>query len=317
MPTAECVRQLWCPFEARINPAVDEAHAHSRAWARACGLVGGEAALRRFDAAQFAWLTARAYPTAPVHELVLVAQWNVWLFVHDDGCDVDDRGRALIEPLQRLHGLHRVLRGGTADATSSVAARALAELLPRILAPAPAPWREHFVATVDAYLAACAWEARNRANGRVPTLDDYVRMRRDTGAVRTSIAMIERCEGLVLPADVRAHPVVEALCKACNDVVCWANDIVSLRKELASGDVHNLVAVIAHGRGDHDHDAAIATATAMHDARVAEFIALADDVPHFGGDVDHRVARFVDTLRAWMRGNLDWALTSGRYHGGG
>jgi hypothetical protein len=29
--------------------------------------------------------------------------------------------------------------------------------------------------------------------------------------------------------------------------------------------------------------------------------------------VDRQLARFVDTLRAWMRGNFDWALESGRY----
>lgn len=307
----EDARSLWCPFAGRMNPAVTDAHVESRAWGVATGLLDGPDALRRFDAARFAWLSARAYPSAPVPELVLVSEWNLWLFVHDDGCDADATGRDPDALVRLYRELRAVLHG--APASDGATACALADLVPRILAGAPVPWRERFVGVVDDYFAACVWEARNRACNRVPTLAEYVRMRRDTGAVRTSIAMIERCEGIVLPDAVREHPIVAALATACNDVVCWANDIISLRKELAEGDVHNLVTVIAHERWPGDHDRAVQHATRMHDARVAGFIGLADRLPRHGAEIDEQLGRYVDTLRAWMRGNLDWAIESGRY----
>ncbi len=306
-------RTLWCPFEAPMNPAVDEAHAASRAWGLALGLLEGDDARRCFDAAKFARLTARAYPRSAPVELALVAEWNLWLFVHDDGCDAASSGRdpeALLDLYRELGG---ILRGATARADAAAPVRAFAEVVPRILEPATAAWRARFVAVVDDYFAACLWEARNRASRRVPTLAEYIGRRRDTGAVRTSIAMIERCEGIALPESVRAHPLVEALATACNDVVCWANDIISLPKELANGDVHNLVHVVAEERCGGDLDRAMTIAAEMHDARVAEFIHLAADLPRFGRDADEQLAWFVETLCAWMRGNLDWALESGRY----
>lgn len=296
-----------------MNPAAELAHAESRAWGIATGLLDGDEARRRFDAARFARLTARAYPRAGPAELVLVAEWNLWLFVHDDGCDAGASGRDPDALAGTYHRLGAVLRGGAADVDAGAPARALAELVPRIVGPGPAAWRARFVAAVDDYFAACVWEARNRASRRVPTLAEYIRMRRDTGAVRTSIAMIERCEGIALPEAVRAHPRVEALADACNDVVCWANDIISLPKELASGDVHNLVRVLAEDRCGGDIEDAVGIAADMHDARVAEFIQLAADLPHFDRDADEQLAWFVDTLCAWMRGNLDWSHETGRY----
>lgn len=308
-------RSLWCPFEAPMNAAVEQAHAESRAWGLALGLLGGDDARQRFDAAKFARLTARAYPRSAPVELVLVAEWNVWLFVHDDGCDAASSGsdpEALLDLYRELGG---ILRGAAARADATAPVRAFADLVPRILGPATAAWRNRFVAVVDDYFAACLWEARNRANRRVPTLAEYIRRRRDTGAVRTSIAMIERCEGITLPESVRAHPRVEALADACNDVVCWANDIISLPKELANGDVHNLVHVVAQERCGGDLDGAMILAADMHDARVAEFIHLAAELPRFDRTTDAQLAWFVETLCAWMRGNLDWALESGRYAG--
>lgn len=303
--------RLWCPFDARMNPEVERAHAACRAWGRSAGLLADERAMRRFEAAAYTRLTARAYPTAALDELTLVAEWNLWLFVHDDGCDAGPTGR---EP-ERLVALYDDLRAilhGQQTHHTSAAARALADLVARIFDIADDESRERFLHAVDAYFTACVWEAHNRVCGRVPTLAQYIEMRRDTGAVRTSIAMVEICERIQLPAHIIAQPHVEALANACNDVVCWANDIISLPKEHAEGDVHNLVAVLAHHHCAGDIAQATELAIRMHDARVADFIRFATSRPL----VDPELHRFVDTMRAWMRGNLDWARESGRYAAG-
>ena len=185
--------------------------------------------------------------------------------------------------------------------------------MPCLFARARAGWRERFVALVDDYFAACVWEAGNRARGVVPPVEQYVEKRRDTGAVRTAIANIEPCERIHLPDDVLAHPHVDALATACNDVVCWSNDIISLGKERAIGDVHNLVFVLERARCPGELARATKLAAGMHDARVDDFIGLAATLPSFDPATDAALSRFVETLRAWMRGNLDWAHESGRY----
>jgi hypothetical protein len=306
-------RTLWCPFESRMNAHVQHAHEESLAWARAHRLVVGERALRKFDAARFAWLTARAYPTAASSDLALVAEWNVWLFVHDDGCDTAPHGRDPEALVELYEGLRAVLHGRAIPTATTAAAGALAELMPRILARGSASWRRRFVDAVDAYFASCVWEANNRASGRVPAVDEYVTMRRDTGAVRTSIAMIEICESGELPDELLADSHVQALADACNDVVCWANDIMSLPKELAERDVHNLVVVVERERFPGEIVRAATLAMDMHDGRVADFIRTCASVPACDPPTDAKLARFVDTMRAWMIGNLEWARESGRY----
>jgi hypothetical protein len=306
-------RALRCPFEARMNPHVERAHAASRAWGRATRLLPDVAALHGFDAARFAWLTARAYPTAPLPELVLVAQWNLWLFVHDDGCDAAPAGRDPRTLTDRYRELGSILHGAPASATTNASGRALGDLLPRLFARARPGWRERFVALVDDYFAACVWEAGNRSRNVVPSVDEYVEKRRDTGAVRTAIANIELCERIHLADEVLAHPHVDALATACNDVVCWSNDIISLAKERETGDMHNLVSVLERACCPGDLARATELAAGMHDARVDDFVGLAATLPSFDPNTDAALSRFVDTLRAWMRGNLDWAYESGRY----
>lgn len=138
-------------------------------------------------------------------------------------------------------------------------------------------------------------------------------MRRAAGAVQTAIELIEVCEQLELDDEMLEHPDVSALATACNDVVCWTNDLASLPKEIAEGNVHNLVVVLQHERCRGNWPCAVALAQQLLDARVREFIALADNLPGFGAARDAELARYVADLRAWMRGNLDWAIESGRY----
>jgi hypothetical protein len=52
---------------------------------------------------------------------------------------------------------------------------------------------------------------------------------------------------------------------------------------------------------------------ALHDAQVRAFIDLEFNVPVFGAVIDHDLQRYIGILRSWMRGNLDWAISSGRY----
>ncbi|MBK8239646.1 MAG: hypothetical protein IPK74_29335 [Deltaproteobacteria bacterium] len=303
---------LFVPFVSRINPAVDEADARSVEWALVAGLVN-PVGVARLRAARFAWLSSRAYPTAPVEGLVLVSRWNLWLFAHDDACDAAAIGR---DPaaMSRLYArLVPVLRGGPVDAADPPLAVALHDLVAGIFAVARPAWQARFAAAVETYFEGCLWEARNRAARRTPGLQEYIHMRRAAGAVQTAIELIEVCEELVLDDEMLDHLDVSALAVMCNDVVCWTNDLASLPKEIAEGNVHNLVVVLQHERCRGNWAHAVALAQQQLDARVREFIALADNLPCFGAPRDAELARYVENLRAWMRGNLDWAMESGRY----
>lgn len=84
--------EFYMPHPARLNPHLEGARVHSKAWAYEMGILGSEedaeaAAIwdeRAFDAHDYALLCAYTHPDASAAELDLVTDWYVWVFFFDD-----------------------------------------------------------------------------------------------------------------------------------------------------------------------------------------------------------------------------------------
>jgi 5-epi-alpha-selinene synthase len=106
--------------------------------------------------------------------------------------------------------------------------------------------------------------------------------------------------------------MLQHLALLANKIVCCLNDVVSLRKELETCAIHNLVIVLQNERRI-TRQAAIDLAISMHDADMRAFVELAAWTPSFGREVDVEVKRYVAGLRFWVRANMDWSFASDRY----
>ncbi len=303
---------LYCPIPSAIHPQVAAIQHHSLQWVRDFGLIAGDVAAERFAAAKFGWLAARAYPWTGLAEAAIVVDWNVWLFLLDDQCDEGGIGSDPAGLRAYCAALSAILRDPDAAPGAEPLARALRDVWGRMRARSAPDWQARFLKDADEYFAACVWEATNRAEGITPTVEEYIYYRPLTGALITDVDLIELTEHLNLPEDARLHPVVQALTAMANNVVCWSNDIISLEKEMRRGDVHNLVLAIRQ-RDQCSLPDAVARAAAMHDTEVRRFLATEAELPAFTPAVTADLRRYVAVLRAWMRGNLDWATDSGRY----
>jgi hypothetical protein len=96
--------------------------------------------------------------------------------------------------------------------------------------------------------------------------------------------------------------------------VGWANDIFTYEKELAAGEVHNVIAVLMRTE-QLPLDVALERARALHDAEVCAFLRLQarlDGSPDANDATGYRVAH----LRHWIGGHLHWAQRNGRYRPG-
>ena len=83
---------------------------------------------------------------------------------------------------------------------------------------------------MDLFFKAVTIQARDRAAGVIPDLEDYAVMRRDTSGCKPSWALIEYANGLNLPDEVMEHRIIRNLDDATNDLVTWSN--VSIYSEL-------------------------------------------------------------------------------------
>ncbi len=305
--------ELYCPFPPALSMHAEAVHEATVDWARRFELAEEGSTVRQIRASKLGLLAGRFHPEAPREELRLVSDWYLWMFVRDDRCDETELGenpRLLASKDSRFMD---ILEGAEPRSGEDPLGRALHDLRRRVVSKAPSSlWVRRFVRTVRAHFDSSLWETANRAEGLTPDLATYVRMRPVTGGMHVDAGLIEMTKKIFLASDVLEHPAVRSLTTASNNVVCWANDLFSLEKELKSGDVHNLVVVLREARGLSLQEA-VERATELHDAEIRGFLQAESRLPSFGPIVDVNLARYVASLRARMRGNLDWSLESGRY----
>ncbi|RPE13287.1 hypothetical protein EGT74_07080 [Chitinophaga lutea] len=300
--------QIYCPFPSMLNPFAKEAEKHTADWVSRFELVKSEKAWERFRRAKFAMLSARAFPTAGRFELCIAAEFNTWLFLLDDKNDESMFGK--LDYLQMVHSfVTMILQNNVVVAPDEgmPLANSFADLWKRMKRIGSAAWQKRFVKSMTDYLDACLWEVENRIQHKAPAVADYIEKRPYTGALFADIELIEVLESIYLPDEVRTHETVVQLSLACNNVVCWANDLFSFDKERRQGDVHNLVVVLKEERG-LTLEAAINEAARMHDAEVRRFISLSESLPAFGEETNDELQRYITVLKAWMRANLDWSF---------
>lgn len=178
----------------------------------------------------------------------------------------------------------------------------------------PQDWCAAFARHYFDYLSACEWEAANRANGRVPSVDEYPAKRRDAGAIWPSLDLLEYVADAPLDPSLRDHALLIDIRTACADVVCWTDDLLTVAKERAHGDVHNLVIVLEQATRS-DERKALENVARKIESRIADFEALRKKMfaMNLNSHARSALSRYVDGLHHWMRGHLEWGLQTIRY----
>ncbi|RMI44920.1 hypothetical protein EBO15_11640 [Actinomadura harenae] len=240
----------------------------------------------------------------------LHADWQMWLFAFDDVRS--EESEAGMHPglmARTLASYLRILQDPTTQVPEDDAfTAALRDLRHRLEAVASQAQVDRFVTSVLGYWFAQVWEAANRADAAWPTVEEYAAMRVHTGAVPTCLALIDVVGGFELDAAELARHDVKALTTKAVNVVCWANDIHSYEKEAARSNHPVNLPALLHRRDGGGIQEAIDLAARMHDDEVTAY-----------RDLRHRTAagkkleRYLDGLQSWMRGNLTWSLSTGRY----
>lgn len=321
MPVA--VPVLSVPFEAGMHPATETARAATDRWARRFGLTVRPELRERLHASTPARLAGRVCPDATLDGLLFACDWQAWLFLFDDGyCDESVIGAdpaAITEVTVWMLG---ALETGE-SAPDDVFGRALADLGGRLARLAgPAQWAR-FVQAVTAYFYALVWEATCRQRGTLAPLNEYIRMRRYSGAVSTCLALIEVVNAFELEDGAWYDPSVRAAAEAVADIICWSNDIVSYRKEAHRGSAPraegcrpappkgllSLPTVLAHEHGLTEQQALNHSAL-MLDRRIADYRAAEEPML---ASADPGLLRFAADLRHWISGNLAWSYETERY----
>lgn len=304
------IPDLYCPFNPAVHPAAAHVHAESIAWARAMGLARTEAHVEALHRARVGWLVGRAFPVADhIPALQVASDWTT-LFCLIDNHIENIRGPALSHVY--LTGLLRVFRQGAAPLIADPFAQAFRDLRERMIQVGMPNWIERFGEQLERLFKTFVDEAKYRVLEAVPDLKRYRKMREVSVGLYFGFRLGELTDGIELPLIARDHPIIRNLESRAAYIVGLANDIYTVEKEMARGEVNNMVMVLMHEEG-LDFDAALARAAKLHDAETREFTNQVAALPTFSPEIDAQVRRYVEVLTSMISGHRIWARETGRY----
>ncbi|CAM5675638.1 Terpene synthase OS=Streptomyces alboniger OX=132473 GN=CP975_23790 PE=3 SV=1 [Streptomyces alboniger] len=268
-------------------------------------------------------LMAGYYLGAPDEVLQAIADYSAWFFVWDDRHDRDivhgrtaawrqlrfRLHRALDSPRDHLHHEDPLVAG-------------FADSVVRLYSFLPRTWNVRFARHFHEVIEAYDREFRNRTEGIVPTVEEYLALRRLTFAHWIWTDLLEPSAGRELPARVRNHPAYRRAALLSQEFAAWYNDLCSLPKELAGDEVHNLgISLIKHDGLTLEE--AIMEVRRRVEECVTEFIVaerdalrlsdeLADGTVH-GKELSAAVETCVSNMRNWFSTVYWFHHESGRY----
>lgn len=268
-------------------------------------------------------LMAGYYLGAPDDVLQAIADFSAWFFVWDDRHDRDIvHGRTAAWRRLRFR-LHRAVDSPQSSLRhEDPLVAGLADSVSRLYSFLPRTWNVRFARHFHDVIEAYDREFRNRTKGVVPTVEEYLALRRLTFAHQIWTDLLEPSAGRELPDAVRNHPAFRCAALLSQEFAAWYNDLCSLPKEIAGDEVHNLgISLITHEgltleeaireirrRVEKCVDAFLVAESEAH--RFAESL---DDGTLRGKELSAAVRACVRNMRHWFSTVYWFHHESGRY----
>ncbi|MEU6529345.1 epi-isozizaene synthase [Streptomyces sp. NPDC046928] len=310
-------------FPRQLHPYWPRLQEKTRTWLLEKRLMPADKVEEHADGLCYTDLMAGYYTEAPEDVLQAIADYSAWFFVWDDRHDRDIVHRRPADWRRLRMRLHAAL-----DAPESHLRHAdplvagLADSLVRLYSFLSPTWNTRFARHFHAVIEAYDREFANRTEGRIPTVEEYLALRRLTFAHRIWTDLLEPSAQLELPDPVRKHPAYARAALLSQDFAAWYNDLCSLPKEIAGDEVHNLgISLVTHERLTLEE--AIAEIRRRVDTCVSEFLvaerealefadSLSDGTRH-GKELGAAVRTCVGDMRNWFSSVYWFHHESGRY----
>ncbi|MCX5611037.1 germacradienol/geosmin synthase [Streptomyces sp. NBC_00047] len=318
--------EFYLPHPARLNPHLEEARAHTRAWAAELGMLEGSGVWGPADleAHDYALLCAYTHPECDGPMLSLVTDWYVWVFFFDDW--FLERFKRSGDRAAGRDALERLAPFMPADPHAPVPEPAnpveagLADLWRRTVPGHSADWIGRFTVSTRNLLHESLWELDNINIGRVSNPVEYVEQRRKVGGAPWSAGIVEHAVGVEVPPSVSEERALRVLRDCFADSVHFRNDLFSYEREIGKeGELSNGVLVLERFFGCTTQEAADQLNN-MITSRLQQFestfftelpVLFAEKRLDPAGIL--AVLTYARGLQDWQSGGHEWHMRSSRY----
>lgn len=309
------------PFPVRFSPDVARARVDNVSRMKAHGMLITPEAEQWYLSWDMAQLAGYSYPLAVGDDLDLAVDLMTFFFVFDDQFDGPlgrEPAAAAAFTAELIAVLHRP-PGQPLPRSCSPLVSFFADFWDRSKRGMPPWWAARASCNWEYYLGTHVPEAIDRINGRIPSWDHYLHVRR---GMCGTVSVVDYCEWtgrFITPQAIAHTPQYRMMHRIATDVPMFCNDVHSVHKEAPRGDVHNAVLVVEHERG----------CTRAEALRTVRDMVMIDRIPHFQRlepelmrtcatlDLDDRdraaVDKAVAAFKAWMVGYHQWEIETARY----
>ncbi len=324
--------EFYMPWPARLNPNLEAARVHSKAWAYDMGILDAQEKAESspiwdehtFDAHDYALLCSYTHPDAPETELNLVTDWYVWVFFFDDHfLEIYKRSRDMAgakDYLDRLLAFMPIYPVENPPEPTNPVELGLADLWSRTAFTKSAEWRMRFFESTKNLLDESLWELANISQDRVANPIEYIEMRRKVGGAPWSADLVEHAVFVEVPDEIAKTRPMLVLKDTFSDGVHLRNDLFSYQREVEDeGENANCVLVFERFLNIKTQSAANLT-NELLTSRLQQFENTAvTELPslfeEYGLDPVARlnVLLYIKGLQDWQSGGHEWHMRSSRY----
>ncbi|MFF6976405.1 epi-isozizaene synthase [Streptomyces sp. NPDC008343] len=248
VPPALSLPVIESAFPRQLHPYWPRLQEKTRTWLLEKRLMPADKVEEYADGLCYTDLMAGYYIGAPEDVLQAIADYSAWFFVWDDRHDRDivHRRPAAWRRLRfRLHAALDSPEDHLHHEDPLVAA--FADSMGRLYSFLPGTWNARFARHFHTVIEAYDREFRNRTQGIIPSVEEYLALRRLTFAHWIWTDLLEQAAGLELPDTVRKNPAYRRAALLSQEFAAWYNDLCSLPKEIAGDEVHNLgISLVKH-----------------------------------------------------------------------
>jgi hypothetical protein len=312
--------EIHCPLTGRLHEKHNEIREQHREWARSFNIPPSDGSFQRYCDTRLDLLSAFQCYDLPLEATVIHSHLMTWFFVFDDIMDIDHRlGGEANSYRSKLCKRHLdILTGAVPDKDDPGCTHALHDYLQRVRllsAEGFAYWYKRMVHHLREYVLGAYWESLIGPTTHVNTNTAmYLQVRHMAVGVAPCLDL------MAIAAEVPGRPFadnfyVQRLERLAINYSIWVNDLAGLGRDMKRG-LGNVIFTL-----QHDHSLTLAEATrmvgGMCDAELDAFLQVERQLPMLLGD-DYEKDRkiydaYMDVLKRWMRGLLDWSARSDRY----
>ncbi|POS72676.1 hypothetical protein DHEL01_v208929 [Diaporthe helianthi] len=257
-------------------------------------------------------------PDASEDRLVMMLDWNHWVFLFDDQFDEGHLKEDPAAAAEEVKATIAIMGGDAPRYTpeSNPIRYMFQTCWDRLSAVCSQEMQQRWIDQHKRYFAQLLVQVDQQVGGEnfKRDVDAYMDLRRGTIGAYPAINLAEYGSDIRVPQHVYDHPSLQECMTVSADLVTLVNDVLSYRKDLELGVDHNLISLLQERDHLNIQQAIDKIGDMISECYRRWYIALAD-LPSYGEKIDREVMRFVEVCRAVAQGNLYWSFKTGRYLG--